>query len=80
MPFVPVPRSIESRVVGRVLAPVFDLNVCGSETKEEEERDGTGDEGEVGGIGLIDASSSASPEFESFQEEIVDLRNETDNS
>lgn len=79
MPFVPVPRSIESKVVGRVLA-VFDLKVCGSETKEEEDRDGTGDEGEVGGIGLIEASSSASPVTESFQEEIVDLRNEMESS
>jgi len=65
--------------VGLVLAPAALLNVCGSETKEEEDLEGSGEEGEAGeagGMGLMDASSSASSLVESCQEETVDGLNE----
>lgn len=48
-----------SSVVGFVLAAML-RNVWGLERYEEDERDGAGDGGELGGIGRIEASSSAS--------------------
>jgi hypothetical protein len=48
-----------SRVVGLVLAAML-LNVRGSERYEEEEREGDGEGGALGGMGRRDASSSAS--------------------
>jgi hypothetical protein len=64
--------SIERSVVAFVLTPPVLLNVLGSETKEDEERDGTGEGGEVGGMGRIDASSSASNVFEFLQDETTE--------
>jgi hypothetical protein len=46
-------------VVGLVLAAP-DRKVRGPESWDDEERDGVGDGGEVGGRGLVEASSSAS--------------------
>ena len=57
MPFVP--RSIDIRVVGLVLAVTL-LKVRGSDKYDEEEREGAGEGGDVGGKGRIEASSSAS--------------------
>ena len=54
-----VDRSIERSVVGFVLADML-LNVLGLERYDDDERDGEGDGGDVGGNGLIEASSSAS--------------------
>jgi hypothetical protein len=65
------PRSMDNSVVGLVLAAAL-LKVCGLEMNDEEEREGTGEEGEEGGKGRMEASSSASPENESFHDEIVD--------
>ena len=48
-----------SKVVGFVLAAIL-LNVRGSERYDEEERDGEGEGGALGGMGRTDASSSAS--------------------
>lgn len=57
---MPLPcRSMLSSVVGFVLAAML-RNVRGLERYEDEERDGDGDGGELGGMGRIDASSSAS--------------------
>jgi hypothetical protein len=52
-------RSMLSKVVGFVLAAIL-LNVRGSDRYEEDERDGDGDGGPLGGIGRTEASSSAS--------------------
>lgn len=57
MPFVV--RSIETTVVGFVLIDML-LNVFGSDKYDDDEREGDGDGGEVGGSGRMDASSSAS--------------------
>jgi hypothetical protein len=46
-------------VVGLVLAAKL-LNVRGSDMYEDDEREGDGEGGELGGSGRIDASSSAS--------------------
>jgi hypothetical protein len=46
-------------VVGLVLAAKL-LNVRGSDIYEDDEREGDGEGGELGGSGRIDASSSAS--------------------
>lgn len=51
--------SILSKVVGFVLAAML-LKVRGSERYDEEDREGEGDGGTLGGIGRSDASSSAS--------------------
>lgn len=56
---MPPVRSMLSKVVGLVLAVIL-LNVRGSDMYEEEERDGEGEGGELGGKGRTDASSSAS--------------------
>lgn len=56
---MPPLRSTLSRVVGFVLAAML-LNVCGSERYEDDDLDGEGEGGELGGRGRIDASSSAS--------------------
>jgi len=70
--------SMDNRVVGLVLVAPTLLNVCGSETKDADERDGAGEDGVVGGMGRMEASSSASPRLESFQDEmVVDLLSET---
>jgi hypothetical protein len=74
------PMSMDSRVVGRVLVAAALLNVLGSETNDEDEREGTGEEGEVGGMGRIDASSSASPRLEPFLDEMVDRLSEVPGS
>lgn len=47
------------RVVGLVLAAML-LNVRGSDRYDEEDRDGEGEGGALGGMGRTDASSSAS--------------------
>lgn len=52
-------KSILSTVVGFVLAAIL-LNVRGSERYEDEEREGTGEGGALGGSGRKEASSSAS--------------------
>jgi len=62
---------MDNNVVGLVLAAAALLKVLGSETNDEEEREGTGEEGDVGGMGRIEASSSASARLESFQDEMV---------
>ena len=54
-PFMSILRS----VVGFVLAAML-LKVRGSERYDDEEREGEGDGGELGGNGRTDASSSAS--------------------
>ncbi len=57
---IPFPfKSMLSKVVGFVLAAIL-LNVRGSDKYEDEERDGEGEGGPLGGIGRSDASSSAS--------------------
>lgn len=48
-----------SNVVGLVLAARL-LNVRGSDMYEDDEREGDGEGGELGGNGRIEASSSAS--------------------
>lgn len=70
MPFVP--RSIEINVVGLVLAVTL-LKVRGSDKYEDEDLDGAGEGGEVGGKGRMDASSSAASGCEGDQ---VDERDE----
>lgn len=57
MPFVV--RSMERTVVGFVLIDKL-LNVFGSDRYDDDEREGDGEGGEVGGSGRMDASSSAS--------------------
>ena len=57
MPFPYISRL--STVVGFVLAAML-LKVRGSERYDDEESDGEGEGGELGGIGRRDASSSAS--------------------
>ena len=52
-------RSTLRRVVGFVLAAIL-ANVRGSERYEDDEREGDGDGGALGGSGLTEASSSAS--------------------
>lgn len=52
-------RSILNTVVGLVLAAIL-LKVRGSDRYEEEEREGAGEGGALGGNGRSDASSSAS--------------------
>jgi len=52
-------KSTLNTVVGFVLAAIL-LNVLGSERYEEEERDGAGEGGVLGGSGRTEASSSAS--------------------
>lgn len=74
----PLPESIDMRVVGFVLAAT-DLNVRRSEIWDEEERDGVGDGGDVGGSGRIDASSSASSAGDLFvhiESAVSELRSE----
>ena len=56
-------RSIERSVVGFVLADML-LNVLGSLKYDDDERDGLGEGGDVGGSGRMDASSSASTGFD----------------
>jgi len=57
---MPLPfKSMLSKVVGLVLAAML-LNVRGSDRYEEEEREGEGEGGPLGGMGRRDASSSAS--------------------
>jgi hypothetical protein len=53
-----VPKSTDINVVGFVLAATL-LNVRGSDRYDDDDRDGAGDGGDVGGRGRIDASSSA---------------------
>ena len=65
--------SIERRVVALVLvAPVL-MKVRGSETNDDEDLEGMGDGGEVGGMGRIDASSSASTVAELRQDERAEV-------
>jgi hypothetical protein len=52
-------KSMLNTVVGFVLAAIL-LNVRGSERYEDEEREGTGEGGALGGSGRNEASSSAS--------------------
>ena len=52
-------RSTLSRVVGFVLAAML-LKVWGSERYDEEDLEGEGDGGALGGMGRMEASSSAS--------------------
>jgi len=52
-------KSTLKTVVGFVLAAIL-LNVLGSDRYEEEERDGAGEGGALGGSGRTEASSSAS--------------------
>lgn len=59
---VPPPTSTDRMVVGFVLAAPL-RKVRGSERYEEDEREGAGEGGEVGGSGRVDASSSASTGF-----------------
>jgi hypothetical protein len=57
---IPLPlRSMLSKVVGFVLAAIL-LNVRGSERYDDDEREGEGEGGALGGMGRTDASSSAS--------------------
>ena len=56
---IPPVRSTLSTVVGFVLAAML-AKVRGSDRYEEEECDGDGEGGALGGNGLTDASSSAS--------------------
>ena len=56
---MPPVRSTLSSVVGFVLAAML-RNVRECERYDEEERDGDGEGGELGGSGRTDASSSAS--------------------
>lgn len=56
---IPPVRSTLRRVVGFVLAAML-ANVLGSERYDDEERDGDGEGGALGGMGLTEASSSAS--------------------
>lgn len=53
------PTSIDSTVVGFVLAATL-RKVRGSDRYEDEDREGAGDGGDVGGSGRVEASSSAS--------------------
>ena len=71
-----VPRSMDIRVVGFVLAVTL-LKVRGSDKKDEDEREGAGEGGDVGGRGRIEASSSASG-FEGDQVEECDERGGVD--
>jgi hypothetical protein len=65
-------RSTERRVVAFVLAGPVLLNVRGLDVNDEDDFDGTGDGGQVGGIGRVEASSSASTVFEFRQVEPMD--------
>lgn len=56
---IPPVISTLSRVVGFVLAVML-LNVLECERYDEDDRDGDGEGGELGGRGRTDASSSAS--------------------
>ena len=56
---IPPVKSILRTVVGFVLAAIL-ANVRGSERYEEDECDGDGEGGALGGNGRTDASSSAS--------------------
>ena len=56
---IPPVRSTLSKVVGLVLAVIL-LNVLECERYDEDDRDGDGEGGELGGRGRTDASSSAS--------------------
>lgn len=56
---IPPAKSTLSIVVGFVLAAML-ANVRGSERYDEDECDGEGDGGALGGSGRTDASSSAS--------------------
>lgn len=76
VPGTPLAESIDMSVVGFVLAAP-ERNVRGSENCDEDERDGVGEGGEVGGKGLIDASSSASfagDIFVHIESVVVELR------
>jgi hypothetical protein len=71
-----------SKVVGFVLAAIL-LNVRGSERYEEDERDGEGEGGALGGMGRTDASSSASKALAGDQNDsrfIEESSNETSSS
>lgn len=57
-----------STVVGFVLAAIL-LNVRGSERYEDEEREGAGEGGALGGSGRTEASSSASSTLAGDQSE-----------
>lgn len=66
-------------VVGFVLAAP-DLNVRKSEIWDDEEREGVGEGGEVGGKGLIEASSSASRTGDFFvqvESAVIEFRSES---
>ena len=56
---IPPVKSILRTVVGFVLAAIL-ANVLGSERYEDEECEGEGEGGALGGNGRTDASSSAS--------------------
>lgn len=56
---IPPVRSTLSNVVGFVLAAIL-AKVRGSDRYEEEDREGEGEGGALGGIGRTEASSSAS--------------------
>jgi len=75
----PFPVSVDITVVGFVLAAP-DRKVRKSETMDDEEREGLGEGGDVGGRGLIEASSSASRAGDFFvqvESAVIELRSES---